>query len=162
MERTRCVGTQTVTINAAFLQEIKDDNEQLRALLKTARNLCEARSPADVRPRHFAALLAKLRDQLAMHFSLEEAYGYFDEPLYVASHLSEQAQSLRRQHGELYEEISGLAEAAANISSANDHLQVIRKLAHRVLDFHRRLEDHETQENSLIAEAYNLDIGVGD
>ena len=29
-------------------------------------------------PRRFAVLLAELRDQLAMHFSLEEAYGYFD------------------------------------------------------------------------------------
>ena len=28
------IATQTVTINAAFLQEIKEDNEQLRSYLQ--------------------------------------------------------------------------------------------------------------------------------
>ena len=159
-EQTMVVSTRTVTVNAAFLQEIKCDNEQLRELLEKARSM--SRPSATIRPRRFASLLAELRDQLAMHFALEEAYGYFDEPLYVAPHLSERAQSLRRQHVMLYEEISGLAEAAANVLSCNGHPHVVRKIGQRFLDFYHRLHVHEAQENELIVEAFNVDIGVGD
>jgi len=41
--------------------------------------------------RHLVDWLSELRDQLALHFALEEAYGYFDEPLHVAPQLAEKA-----------------------------------------------------------------------
>jgi hypothetical protein len=156
------IATQTVTINAAFLQEIKEDNEQLRALLAEVCEICEVGPPVRIPPRRFAVLLAELRDQLAMHFSLEEAYGYFDAPAVVTSHSAERAGSLRSQHVELYEEISCVAETAADVSSRNGRLRAVRQLARRFLDFHRRLQDHEAQENELIAQSHCVDIGVGD
>ena len=71
------VATRTVTINAAFLHEIKEDHERLRTLLAEAFGMCQTRRPELIRPRRFASLLAELRDQLAMQFALEGAYGYF-------------------------------------------------------------------------------------
>lgn len=156
------MATQTVTVNAAFLQEIKEDNLQLRHLLAEARSMFAALRPGHARTRRLASLLAELRDQLAMHFSLEEAYGYFEDPVSVAPHLSEQAESLRKQHGELYEDISQLAAKAENASSGNGTSRGLQQVACRFLEFYGRLQEHETKENDLIVQAYNVDIGVGD
>jgi iron-sulfur cluster repair protein YtfE (RIC family) len=156
------VPRETVTINAAFLQEIKEDNEHLHQLLAEVHEMCEACLPARIRPRRFAELLAELRDQLAMHFSLEEAFGYLDVPESVTSGLSERAKSLRNQHVELYEEISSVAETAADILFRNGHFRGVRQVVRRFRNFHSRLQDHETQENKLIAESYCVDIGMGD
>ena len=112
-------ATRTVTINAAFLREIKEDNERLQALLEEVLGMCQTRPPALVRPRRFASLLAELLDQLAMHFALEGAYGYFNDPVSVAPHLSEQADRLRRQHADLYVEMMQIAERAERIVTSN-------------------------------------------
>lgn len=152
-------ASHTVTINAAFLQEIKDDDEQLQTLLQRAREMCESVLLTPIPSDRVAALLAELRDQLAMHFALEEAYGYFDDPVSVAPHLSEQAESLRMQHSELYEEISLLAETAQNISRRNSDSRGIRQVAHGFLKFNSRLQAHEKNENELIMQAYTVDIG---
>jgi hypothetical protein len=65
---------RTLTINAAFLQEIKEDNRELRHLLDGCAALLARPDPAGIDPKRLAAMLSKLRDQLAMHFALEEAY----------------------------------------------------------------------------------------
>jgi hypothetical protein len=156
------MATQTVTVNAAFLQEIKEDNVQLRHLLADANALVTASPPSPATTRHLASLLAELRDQLAMHFSLEEAYGYFEHPVSVAPHLSEQAEFLRRQHSELYEGICQLAATAETLSSSNSKSRGLQQVVREVREFYGRLQDHEAKEIDLIAQAYNVDIGVGD
>ena len=152
-------ATHTVTINAAFLKVIKDDDVQLRTLLEMAREACTTASYRDVPTHSLASLFAELRDALAMHFALEEGYGYFDDPLSVAPHLSDRADSLRQEHGPLYEEMSNLAEAAQDALHRNGHPRAIRNLACRFLDFHNRLQAHEEGENELIMQAYTVDIG---
>ncbi len=152
-------GTHTVTINAAFLQEIKDEDEQLKTLLQQACKMCESILLTPIPARRFASLLAELRDQLAMHFALEEAYGYFDDPVSVAPHLSEHAESLRKQHSQLYEEISLLAETTEAISRRSRGSRGIRQVAHSFLKFNRRLQDHEEDGNELIMKAHTVDIG---
>src|SRR5262245_61954266 len=89
--------TGTVTVNAAFLQEIKEVNQELWSLLADLRHRCQR----PIAPGHCRLLIDKLcqlRDQLALHFSLEEAYGYFEDPVEVAPQLSRQAEMLRSEH----------------------------------------------------------------
>lgn len=152
-------ATHTVTVNAAFLQEIKDEDEQLRTLLEQTRQVCKSLSYLDIPASRFASLLTELRDQLAMHFALEEAYGYFDDPVSVAPHLSERADALRNQHDELYEEIATLAESAQDTSHRNGDPRAILHLARCFLNFYDRLQTHEEDENELIMQAYTVDIG---
>ncbi len=153
------MDTHKVTINPAFLQEIKDDDVQLLTLLQQVREMCDSVAQSDIPARRFASVLAELRDRLAMHFALEEAYGYFDDPVTVAPHLSEQAESLRKQHGKLYEEMVLLAETAQNISRSNSDPRGVGNLARGFINFHGRLLDHEEGENELILDAYSIDIG---
>ena len=98
-------STGTVTVNAAFLQEIKEVNQELWSLLAELRHRCQR----PIAPGHCRQLIDKislLRDQLALHFSLEEAYGYFDDPVDVAPQLSRQAEHLRSEHRELYQDFN--------------------------------------------------------
>lgn len=137
--------TRTVTINPAFLQEIKDDDVQLKALLEQTLKVGESVLLTDMPIRRVASLLAELRDHLGMHFALEEACGYFDDPLSVAPHLSERAESLRKQHGQLYEEIAQIAETAQDISRRNRDPRGIRNLTHCFMNFYGRLQDHDSR-----------------
>jgi hypothetical protein len=154
--------TSTVTVNAAFLQEIKEVNADLWRLLYDVRDLC--RDPHYVRThrRRLVLMLGSLRDQLALHFALEEAYGYFDDPVFVAPQLSERAETLRDEHQVLYCQVCELADEvekqyyAGRLASAASHIVQQFKAFD---DVFRR---HEDDENELILKAYEDDIGVGD
>lgn len=156
--------TATVTVNAAFFQEVKEDNRALRELLDAVRGVFAGRewSHDAVQRRSACALLAQLRDQLAMHFALEEAYGYFDQPMQVAPRLCHQADTLRSQHGELYLSITSLADDAETLLAHHQSPAALRSISERFGAFDERLARHETEENDLIQEALEQDIGVGD
>ena len=76
------VITRTVAVNAAFLQEIKEDNRLVRDFLQQALDLLSV--PRRVPARRIVNKLWQVRDQLAMHFALEDAYGYFEDAIVEA------------------------------------------------------------------------------
>lgn len=154
--------TATVTLNPAFLQEIKEDNQHLRDLFCGVKRGFAAPRP-DAHGRH--ALLESLeefRDQLATHFALEEAFGYFDDPIDAAPRLSEQAESLRSEHGELFMIICAMVEDAYDLLRSAFNAAAFQELSHRFQRFEDAFADHEARENALIMDAFNADIGVGD
>ncbi len=155
-------ATGTVTVNAAFLQEIKEVNEDLWQLLEEARSVCV--EPALIRSqrRRVNLMFAQLRDKLAMHFALEEAYGYFDDPVFVAPRLSEKAETLRSQHETLYIDICELADYVERMSYRGRLASCATELSQRFMEFYDRIQEHEAEENELILQAYDEDIGVGD
>jgi len=152
----------TLTINAAFLQEIKDDNQRLRDLFSQARKLMEEADDPPKFVTQFSRVLSELRDQLAMHFALEEAYGYFDEAVHEAPRLSTQAEALRGQHKVLFEEICGIAEQAERLCYRRKVERMPARLLAQFRAFDERLRNHEQQENELILAAFDDDIGTGD
>jgi iron-sulfur cluster repair protein YtfE (RIC family) len=155
-------GTSTVTINAAFLQEIKQVNADLWKLLSEVQRVCGNSQRIRERRRHVVELLAELRDQLAMHFALEEAFGYFDDPLRVAPRLSATASQLRDEHKTLYAEISHLTDEVDAVERAGDLPTRARWVVEQFRTYYDLLQHHESRENELILDAYDEDIGVGD
>jgi hypothetical protein len=159
------MGTETlkgtVTVNAAFMQEIKEVNQELWALLGELRHRC-LRPIAPAHGRHLIDKMCQLRDQLALHFSLEEAYGYFEDPVDVAPQLSRQAERLRAEHKEIYTELCDLMERAERMFYDEQHAELALWIGPEFLAFDERLRQHEDQEIELITEAYSGDIGVGD
>jgi len=153
---------RTLTINAAFLLEIKEDNRELRQLLDDCASLLSRPHRAGVELRRVAQLLGKLRDQLAMHFSLEEAYGYFDDAIDVAPRLSRQAGALRSQHPRLFVALCDLVEEAEQLLYHERPPLELDDLASGFARFHRELQDHEAQEDALIVKVFNEEIGGGD
>jgi hypothetical protein len=153
--------TGTVTVNAAFLEEIKEVNQELWELLGELRHRCQ-RPVAPAQGRHLIDKMCRLRDQLALHFSLEEAYGYFDDPVDVAPQLSTQAQRLRAEHKELYTDLCDLVDRAERMYYDEQYAELALWIGPEFLAFDERLREHESLEMDLITEAYSGDIGVGD
>ncbi|HEX5105739.1 MAG TPA: hemerythrin domain-containing protein [Pirellulaceae bacterium] len=153
--------TGTVTVNAAFLQEIKEVNQELWQLLRDLRHRCQ-RPVAPGACRLLIDKLSTLRDQLALHFSLEEAYGYFDEPLDVAPQLCRAADQLRAEHKTLYIDFCDLVDHAERMFYEEQHAALALWISPQFLALDLRLREHEERENELIYEAYDDDIGVGD
>ncbi len=152
--------TRRLTVNAAFLKDIKDDNRDLKHLLDKIFPLAEYPQTAINHWAELINLFADLRDQLALHFSLEEAYGYFDDAVVTAPQLSTTAERLRGQHPKLFEKIRGLADKASEIRIDASE-QVARFLA-EFNHFRAEFEQHEEDELKLILDALEDDIGVGD
>lgn len=154
--------TSTVTVNAAFLKEIKDVNQDLWHIVAELREV--ASNPYRVRSRRyqFVGMLEDLRDHLALHFALEEAYGYFDEPLKVDPRLSSRAKVLRSQHRELYLVACDLIDHAMELHDGHNLRALARRLVAEFADFDAQLNRHEQGENELIQQEWDDDIGVGD
>jgi hypothetical protein len=155
-------STRTVTVNAAFLQEIKEVHAELWGSLKAVRQMVT--EPLHVRSRRqrLIELLERLRDQLALHFALEEAYGYFDDPAYVAPRLCEQAAELRAEHRQLYTQLCDLVEDAQQWHYEGQWSLFRSSVAAEFAAFDSRFQLHESRENQLIQQEYGDDIGVAD
>jgi hemerythrin HHE cation binding domain-containing protein len=152
----------TLTINAAFLQEIKEENRELQQVLEDCAKAIGGDGAASREPKPVVDLLARLRDQLAMHFALEEAYGYFDDAIQVTPQFTDRALKLRGQHGDLFLQLGAIVEQAEQMLYEE---QVEPQLAGVARDFHRfrsRFQEHEARETDLIVEMVNQEIGCGD
>jgi hypothetical protein len=153
---------RTLTINAAFLQEIKDDNRELKHLLDECAERLTYSAAARVDAKRLVGSLARLRDQLALHFTLEEAYGYFDDAIDVAPRLSRQAETLRSQHSGLYLSLCDVVERAEQLLYHEAHATAAGNIARAFADFHQQFRDHEAAEDALIMQTVNEEIGGGD
>ena len=100
------VGLEAVT---QYIRDIRSAYSQLRLQIH------DLIIDGDISASRLASLLAELRDQLAMHFALEEAYGYFHNPVEVEATLAETARRLRAEHSPLYLRCSQLADHAENL-----------------------------------------------
>ena len=149
-----------LTVNAAFLKDIKDDNRDLKVLLDKIQPLRLQVPTAINHWPELIGLLSDLRDQLAMHFSLEEAYGYFDDAIITAPQLSVTAECLRSQHSPLFQQICELADSALELST--DSEEQIENFLDRFDQFQTEFQKHEEAELKLILDAMDDDIGVGD
>lgn len=156
------VATRTVAVNAAFLQEIKQDNVELRELLRDISQQLLQRRLRLSDSRGLCELLTRLRDQLAIHFALEEAFGYFENAVDIAPRLSERADELRSEHDLFFVDICGICEQAEQLLYHETSARTLRQVATRYSDFYDALKQHESREAELIMEAFDDDIGVGD
>ena len=166
--------TGTMTVNAAFLREIKDDNRSLQDVLTTLRELTMKRVVLRNHVHQFVELLEDLRDKLAVHFALEEAYGYFDEAIEAAPRIAERAEQLRSEHLDLFKSIRRIADQAVqwrttHANSANQHrngsrygatgVHALLRIVNHFRHFDDQLMQHEQSENVLILDAFCTDIG---
>ena len=153
---------RTLAVNAAFLQEIKQDNQQLRDVLEMSRQLLQNSCCERSDVRQWLEALEELRDQLALHFALEDAYGYFEDAAIEAPRLSQRAEQLRGEHVELFQEMCRLADRADRLLHEKAGGRQLRNLSQAFFAFVDRLQSHERHENELIMAAFDDDIGVGD
>jgi hypothetical protein len=151
----------TVTVNAAFLQEIKEVNQELWQLLANLREVCSSAMMVRQHTAQLVDMLTELRDQLALHFALEEAFGYFEDPVYAPHFLAERASQLRSEHRRLYLHSNRLADEAEQLQFEGNFAEIVTLIPLRFADLDRELLDHESRENELIMNQFD-ELGVGD
>ena len=158
------VAVDGLAVNAAFLAEIKADNQQLRKLRTAATMAIRSLSPRTNGFFRSAQLLQRLLDQLAMHFALEEAFGYFEDAVEVQPHLAERAECLLKDHAALYLQLGRIVETGQDLAYRQVRRtdRIIRRHCRAYEAFDSELTDHERGERELIMESIQQDIGVGD
>lgn len=156
------IATKSVTINAAFLREIKEDHLELGQIFRETEQAFETDAVPRLSAKRMVDLLSELRDRFAMHLTLEEAFGYFEDAVDVAPHLGQRSEELRREHEPLFLEICALVDEAEQLLyhevGHHSHLRVGANFRAFVENF----QDHESREKELILQALDEDIGVGD
>lgn len=101
--------TSTTVVNAAFLQEVKDSNTQLWAVLRELRSIQVGDLESKATSRLLVDKLSEFRDCIALEFSLEETYGFI-EGAYAVGFGVHSAATAKLQHRELYLQLHELCE----------------------------------------------------
>ncbi len=128
-----------------------------RALLNDLQILEEACRP--VSPESLPRLRRRLRDtqkHIAEHFRFEEQNGYMDSVRKREPRLGRVVDDLAMQHGQLsqfLDDLIGEAEAAKSLE---------QELQSRVAEWIRAVQAHESAENRLVQDVFNLDLGAED
>jgi hypothetical protein len=151
----------TVTVNATFLREIKEVNQELWQLLANIREVCSSVWMVRQHMAQLVDMLSDLRDQLALHFALEEAYGHFEHPTVRSPVVSEQAGHLRAEHRRLYLLANQLVEFAEQLEFDGNYAEIVTTLPFRFAQLDHQILQHESRENELIMNPFD-DLGVGD
>ena len=147
-----------VSLNVAFLQEIKEDHIELKQRLKNAEAGFAKRPWIDSRTAY--ELLFKLQDSLETHFALEEFYGYFQVDRVVSEweldETSEQthADRLRNEHHFLFLQINCLVELTEQIVYKETGL-AMQDIAIEFERFRVNLLKHEQAEMELMLRICN-------
>lgn len=153
-------SNRRLDVNAAFLKDIKDDNRHLKELLDRIAPLLKQHTIAVNHWPEIINLLGELRDQLAFHFSLEEAYGYFDSALETVPQRSAEAETLKAEHLTLFALMRDLADRASEVSLTSE--TKVSGIVEDYTRFFRKFAAHEEAELQLILSALDDDLGVGD
>lgn len=137
-------------------EDIRREHEALREnIAHIHHHLAAHNTPGDA----MATQLHHLHSSLVEHFWHEEHQGFFDEVVGQAPRLAPQANKLCAEHQVMLHTASDLARFAA--AGAGSEVWW-RELSSRFHVFSKQLMHHEGEENSLLQEAYQDDIGAND
>jgi hypothetical protein len=151
-----------VTINAAFFEEIKEAHVEVCAKMEQLMRLGRQASWTESTCRQLTDELEVLVELVGLYFSLEEAYGYFDDPVYVSACYSDRVNELRGEHRDLFQGLSRIRDHTARLLYNGRLRESADAILARLVVFRDQLEQHELRERELITEAFSADIGCCD
>lgn len=158
----RIDAAHDVGINAAFLQEVKDDERQVAEILSVVASMLEE---PRLQPEDSSELLAVMRrfyTLVKFRFGLEEAIGYMEDVIEVSPWLCRDAEALLDEHQPLLEELQEIVELAhLELREGANELK-LKQVRDRFAAFRTRFSEHESRESDLIIDSLYFDIGGGD
>ena len=150
-----------VTINVAFLKDIKEDNIQFKEVL--SRTAIELHDKESADPRTVVDVLVGLQDELETHFALEEFFGYFQNARLANPSIGRQAEAVRDEHQQLFLQLNKIVDLAEQVLyRENPHDSTMDLVIGKFDQFLDALENHESSETELMMRLCNEEIGVGD
>jgi len=148
---------QLITVNPTFFCEIKDENLEVRHLLRQARNALTGPGPIRKLWARFVEVLRPLCDRLAAQFDLEETYGYFANPSGASTRVSRRARALQSQHAALISELRAICDQAEQRLREGSVPLAPRRIVQEFDAFCSRLQDHDAGEEDLIFLVVKMD-----
>ena len=106
-----------------------------------------------------AGRLGVLRQHLARHFEQEERGGFMEESLCRMPRLARAARGVLAEHPALLSELDGLLE---RLAARDNDGESWRQAGRDFETFAARLLAHERNENAVVQEGYNEDLGLVD
>lgn len=164
----------TASVTEVYVREFRIDYRRLKRVRAALAALTVDVAEVAGHRASWVKRLGELRDQLAIHFALEEACDYGGEIREMAPHLAGRAERLKREHLELYDRICRITEVAERFLLETDHprrddlrtgngdARSLVRLVRSVQDFERRLAVHEASDDALLLDAIETDFGGED
>jgi hypothetical protein len=145
--------SSSTTSRRAESNRMLDSHRRLHADIETLWTCRSRRRDDDAAWRaELAQGLGQLQTTLDEHFRLEEEGGYLREVLEIAPRYATVAESLRRQHDSLHDQIR----------SIHPRSDTADELVEDIDRFLRALEIHEHAENAVVQSAFEDDLAAGD
>jgi iron-sulfur cluster repair protein YtfE (RIC family) len=145
-----------VKTQSEAIERIMQEHEALRNKVHKIHSVLAKPEPTR---NEIEALLSEFQNALRVHFSEEETEGFFDEVTAQAPRLTTEAGKLCIEHRQLLREAEELCRFAA---AGSPSMPWWRELRSRCHEFSKRLMHHESEENGLLQEAHQSDIGTND
>ncbi len=135
---------------------IRHQHQRLKSLMEAIAN----RFRHEQKPtRNLVSLLNALAVHLQMHFEFEESDGYFFSLASKTPRVSATVERLLREHEVMREKVDALVSMARETFA---EAQDTSDLAKQFSLFRDQLIHHEHEENKLIQDVYNVDVGTKD
>ena len=141
---------KTTVVNAAFLQEVKDSNEELWIVFKQLRRIAPSSNDPKTCCKQLVDCLSELRDCVGLQFSLEETYGFITAACESKAASLLNAEHARQQHRELYLQLHELCEQAEEAQYRGTIGRDLNTLLTAFQHFDECFEAHEQLEADLI------------
>ena len=144
-----------------FFKQIQREHGELKDLLSQVRSAIHDQQPDAQQARQ---LIGDLYERIQSHFHHEEAGGYLSEALEQAPRLTNQVGRLHEQHETLSEVLGELRNHVQRTVPTDDPRADAwwKELTDRFQDFSNQLLRHESEEDKLVQEAFNRDLGTCD
>jgi len=124
--------------------------ENLR-MLETAAGQSSIQNAAELKAR-----LDQIQKHISDHFQLEEQDGYMDAVLKRDPHRERTVAELLQEHRDMGQTLEALVEEAGAAKALD------KSFGDRVRTWIHRVRDHESRENLLVQEVFNMDIAAED
>jgi hemerythrin-like domain-containing protein len=135
-------------------ESLRDAHATLLADLRQLEAATQPPSPED--QSELLTRLRSMRKHVTEHFRFEEQNGYMDAVRKRQPRLERTIEELATEHRELSQVLEDLI--AQGVAAASSHDGFCNKIAQWIA----RLRKHETRENELVQDSFNLDIAAED
>jgi hypothetical protein len=148
-ERKATAAKYYTTINAAFLQEIKEANAPVwESLHGLRRQTSDIRKPDAI--NNWVFRLTDFRRQLSNEFALEETYGYISKAPRQHIMVGVDPNQTLKQHRELYLHLVDICEQVEQAQYVGHIVRDIRQHVAAFQEFDSMLAEHERIEAEMI------------
>jgi hypothetical protein len=141
---------KTLTVNAAFMREIKEDDQQLWHILRRVRVTAARRPASEPRASELIRLMHALRSHLQFRFQLEEDYGYIESFRIQTYSFEVSARTLHAEHRTLMEQWEDVIVRAESLHQRGRWVDLATRIPLGIEVFHNQLRDHEQRELQLV------------